>query len=260
VKIFVSYSRRDADFAQQIEEYFQGSGHDVFTDVKDIQAGVIWTSAIENNISNCDIFVVIVTHASLRSLEVEKEVLQAQRENKKIIPSIHKDVDYNEIKWNLKSIQGIEFQDKYELSRVLYSKIAGKRKESPRPADDYITKRQRLSLKIIIPIISIIGVLSSVFLAFNFFDDLIESNVNTNNGNLSLNVQPGNTNNVSSLHIHNLHKTTTMNRSVNIQLIANDKDDNDYLNINYDNKVGYNYNIVYLIVVISTMFPTIRII
>jgi hypothetical protein len=73
--------------------------------------------------------------------------------------------------------------------------------------------------------------LSSVFLAFNFFDDLIESNVNTNNGNLSLNVQPGNTNNVSSLHIHNLHTTTTMNRSVNIQLIANDKDDNDDLNI-----------------------------
>ena len=41
---------------QQIDEYFQGSGHNVFTDVEDIHVGVVWTSAIETNISNCDIF------------------------------------------------------------------------------------------------------------------------------------------------------------------------------------------------------------
>jgi NADH/NAD ratio-sensing transcriptional regulator Rex len=80
VEIFVSYSRRNSDFAQQIYEYFKDSDHDVFTGVNNIQLGDIWSDTIENNISNCDIFVIIVTHASLRSQEVEKELLQAQRE------------------------------------------------------------------------------------------------------------------------------------------------------------------------------------
>jgi DNA-binding beta-propeller fold protein YncE len=123
VKIFVSYSRRDADFAQQIDEYFQNSGHDVFTDVKDIQVGIVWSSAIETNISNCDIFVVIVTDPALRSPEVEKEVLQAQKENKKIIPCIYRYIRKDKIKWGVARIQGVEFDDKYQLARDLYSKI-----------------------------------------------------------------------------------------------------------------------------------------
>ena len=85
--------------------------------------GDIWSNIIENNILKCDIFVVIVTQASLRSIEIEKEVLQAQRENRKIIPCIHRDVRHAEIKWDLARLQGIEFDDKYELARKLFSKI-----------------------------------------------------------------------------------------------------------------------------------------
>jgi len=189
VKIFVSYSRRDADFARQINEYFQGSGYDVFTDVKNIQLGDVWNSAIESNISNCDIFVVIITNAALRSTEVEKEVLQAQKENKKIIPCIHKDVNYDEIKWNLKSIQGIEFQDKYELARDLYSKIAGKRlPPAPTAAgpkrDDYYIKHQGLNLKIIIPIVAVIGIVG-IILAFTIFSSDIGGSNNNNNNVIS---------------------------------------------------------------------------
>jgi len=227
VKIFISYSRRDADYAQQIDEYFQGSGHNVFTDVKDIQIGVVWTSAIETNISNCDVFVVIITHAALRSTEIEKEVLQAQRENKKIIPCIHRDVNYEEIKWNLKSIQGIEFQDKYELSRVLYSKIAGKRTDpsyTPTTRGDYPNKHQGLSLKIIIPIIAAVGILGSI-LAFTFFNGIGESN---NNVILPPSTSDNSyTNNDPPVALDDSSITTSMNQPVNIQLLATDKDAND---------------------------------
>ena len=82
MKIFVSYSRRDRDLAQHLHEYFKGSVHDIFTDVDNIGPGDVWSDVIEKNISNCDIFVIIVTPAALRSPEVEKEILQAQRENK----------------------------------------------------------------------------------------------------------------------------------------------------------------------------------
>jgi len=134
VKIFVSYSRRDAgDFARQIYQDLKDD-HDVFTDVNNIQAGDAWSTVIENNISACDLFVTIITHAALRSPNVGNEVSQAQRENKTIIPCIHRDVAYDEIKWNLDKIQGVEFEDKYELVRNLYSKIIKSQKKSGKGA------------------------------------------------------------------------------------------------------------------------------
>jgi hypothetical protein len=126
VKIFVSYSRTDAgELAEQTQRRFYDSEqYDVFTDVNSIKVGDVWSNTIENNISNCDVFVVIVTHGALQSPHVENEVLQAQREKKRIIPCFHRSVIHSEIKWGLNKIQGVEFEDKYELARNLYSKIA----------------------------------------------------------------------------------------------------------------------------------------
>lgn len=125
MKIVVSYSRRDAgDFANQIRRHLSTFNYDVFTDVDSIRAGEVWSNTIEQNISNCDIFVVIITDGALQSPYVEREVLQAQRENKTIIPCFHKDVIDSDIKWGLDKIQGVEFDDKYELARHIRSKIS----------------------------------------------------------------------------------------------------------------------------------------
>ena len=124
MKIFVSYSRKDAgDFAQQIQSYFTGFKYDIFTDTDNIKVGDFWNTTIEENISNCDIFVVIVTYGALQSKHVNNEVLQAQREKKKIIPCIHRTIINSSIKWGLNEIQGVEFDDKFELARNLYAKI-----------------------------------------------------------------------------------------------------------------------------------------
>jgi hypothetical protein len=78
MRIFVSYSRTDAgDFTDQIQRRFTGSIHDVFTDVKNIGPGEIWSNTIESNISNCDVFVIVVTYGALESPHAENEVLQA---------------------------------------------------------------------------------------------------------------------------------------------------------------------------------------
>jgi tetratricopeptide (TPR) repeat protein len=125
VKIFVSYSRRDAgDFANQIQRHLSSFKYDIFTDVHSIKAGETWSNIIEENISKCDIFVAIVTYGALQSSHVENEVLQAQNEKKTIIPCFHKDISINDIKWGLEKIQGVEFDDKYELARNIRSKIA----------------------------------------------------------------------------------------------------------------------------------------
>ncbi|HSF49806.1 MAG TPA: tetratricopeptide repeat protein, partial [Nitrososphaeraceae archaeon] len=124
MKLFISYSRDDAgDFAKHVHRYFISRKYHVFIDINSIRAGDPWADSIEKNISDCDIFIVILTPDSLLSSHVEKEVLQAQRNNKIIIPCVNEDVEYNEIKWTLNDIQGVEFSDRYELVRKLYSKI-----------------------------------------------------------------------------------------------------------------------------------------
>src|SRR5690349_2030298 len=109
LKIFVSYSRKDAgDFAEQIQNDFSSfGGFDVFTDVDKIRIGEVWSNAIETNIDNCDIFLVLVTYGALQSSYVEREVLQAQKLSKKIIPCFYKDIKEKDIKWGLNKIQGI---------------------------------------------------------------------------------------------------------------------------------------------------------
>jgi predicted nucleotide-binding protein len=123
VKIFISYAREDTDFAKYVNKYLRDKGHDVLIDVNSIRAGDAWAHSIEKNISDCDIFVVILTPDSIISLNVEKEVLQAQKQNKIIVPCINEDVDYGKIKWDLDKIQGIEFSDEFKLARKLSSKI-----------------------------------------------------------------------------------------------------------------------------------------
>jgi len=45
---------------------------------------------------------------------------------KTIIPCFHKDIIDSNIKWGLDKIQGVEFDDKYELARIIRYKIANK--------------------------------------------------------------------------------------------------------------------------------------
>ena len=107
-------------FARHVHRYLVNTGHDVVIDVNSIRIGEPWTNSIDNNICECDIFLVILTPDSLRSSHVEKEVLQAMKENKIIVPCINDDVKYSEIKWGLEEKQGIEFSNEYKLARKCF--------------------------------------------------------------------------------------------------------------------------------------------
>jgi len=55
-------------------------------------------------------------------------LLDSKRDNKRIVPCVHRnvifrDVQYANNKWGLEKIQGIESNDKYDLARDLYLKI-----------------------------------------------------------------------------------------------------------------------------------------
>lgn len=158
MKIFVSYSRADGgEFAGKVYDYFKTNSHDVFTDVNNINAGDPWSKVIEENISTSDIFIVILTFAALSSGEVEREVLQAQRERKKIVPAKYKNIRFDEVPWNLNTHQGIEFESKDEIVTRLYEKIFHRAAPQPKQKRNFHLYHLLLGI-IIIVIYSIVEI------------------------------------------------------------------------------------------------------
>ena len=119
-KIFVSYSRADGgDFADHIQEHYEKDGHQVFIDFYDIKPGEDWSETIRNSITESDFVAVIVTRSALRSTEVEKEILEARKQNKTIIPCRYKGILWTDLKWDLNKLQGFQFDNKNSLIRQL---------------------------------------------------------------------------------------------------------------------------------------------
>ena len=198
MKVFVSYSRRDAnDFAETLRDHLISEyGMDVFTDVKNIEAGDMWSNIIEENIKTSDLFIIIITRSSLRSPEVEKEVLLAKEKNKKIIPCIYKGVNLKDVRWDLNKIHGPIFENKDDLIRKLEifqrEKIDSDKTNLPPVQDsrvdtvsnnDKVTSKnknvfpdiligkkfQRPTLKSIIPIIIVVFVIGFAYLSYSLF-------------------------------------------------------------------------------------------
>jgi hypothetical protein len=131
LKIFVSYSQNDArDFAESIK-MIPIRGLDVFFDKyndeygqkwSDIR-GQKWSDIIKETISTCEIFVVIFTPGILNSEKNKREILQAMREDKKIIICFSMDIAIENIKMNFEKYDILEFQNGYVLAFKLYQKL-----------------------------------------------------------------------------------------------------------------------------------------
>lgn len=83
--VFISYSRKNQEYARRLAEDIRKHGFDVWIDDR-IDSGERWWATIVNAIEVCSAFVVIMSPYSEGSEWVEREVLLAQRENKPIIP------------------------------------------------------------------------------------------------------------------------------------------------------------------------------
>ena len=122
MKVFISYSRLDAsETAKTIHNYLTEIGHhEVFIDTSDLHSGDEWRNTIHNEISVCDIFVLIVTRSSLRREEAKNELELAKNLKKRIIPCIAKKyVQYQDLEWDLNKYQGIMFERLDDLIQEL---------------------------------------------------------------------------------------------------------------------------------------------
>jgi hypothetical protein len=107
-KIFISYSRKDEAFARQLATSLSNAGAYVWLDVKDIPAGMNWSSAIQKGLDEADLMLVILSPDSMASANVENEWQYFLDAKKPVIPLLYRDT---KVHFQLSRLQRIDFRD-----------------------------------------------------------------------------------------------------------------------------------------------------
>lgn len=86
LRVFISYSRADLDFADQLDAALDLTGFDSTMDRQGIQGGEEWQSRLGNLIRDSDTIIFVLSPASAASKVCGWEVDEAARQGKRIIP------------------------------------------------------------------------------------------------------------------------------------------------------------------------------
>jgi len=95
--VFISYSRKNIDFARSLFEALKRDGRDSWIDWDDISMSTAWWLAIQEGIESANAFVFVITPDSLASPVCTLEVAHAIASNKRIIPVMQVSADMPQI-------------------------------------------------------------------------------------------------------------------------------------------------------------------
>ncbi len=109
-KVFISYSRHDEGFAQELRAGLQ-IAFEVLIDTQEIVSGEKWAARINSLVASCDSVVFVISPDAVKSPECRAEVQQAKSAGKRIFPVMHRTVSPSEIPPELGELQ-ITFFDK----------------------------------------------------------------------------------------------------------------------------------------------------
>lgn len=132
--IFISYSRKDAEFARRLATSLEQMGTDVWIDVDDIPSGLKWSTAIQQGLDNAEIMLVVLSPDSMASTNVEDEWQYFIDSKKPIIPILLREA---KIHFQLNRIQWVDFLHKpYERAlNDLHQELSQKGLDIRKPAD-----------------------------------------------------------------------------------------------------------------------------
>ena len=114
--VFISYSRRDEEFAERLRAALAESGKDVWVDREDIGPAVEWRREIELGIEGADIFTFLITPDSIRSEPCRRECEHAVAKKKRIVPLLRHEPEGLEVPEELASRNYIFFRTEEEFA------------------------------------------------------------------------------------------------------------------------------------------------
>ena len=110
--IFISYSRKDREFAQRLAKDLSNEGFEVFIDIEAIQAGNTFRQQTVEAIDNSKAFIVVLSPDSVQSDNVGKEVDLAQDSRRRILPVLCRAVEIpTELRYQLAGLQTINMEN-----------------------------------------------------------------------------------------------------------------------------------------------------
>ena len=102
--LFISYSRKDAEFVRKIHASFTSLKRDIWVDFEDIPLSADWWQEIQKGIDASHAFVFIITPDSIASDICNQEIDYALKSNKRFIPVLHRELKADSIKTQLNRV------------------------------------------------------------------------------------------------------------------------------------------------------------
>jgi hypothetical protein len=114
MKVFLSYSRRDADFVDRLDQALTKGGYDVLVDRSDIAGDGEdrWRRSIAKAIRDSDTVVLVLSPNSTASESVERELSVAADSRRRVVPVIYRECELPDgFAYELAGIQHVDFTD-----------------------------------------------------------------------------------------------------------------------------------------------------
>ncbi|RPI93516.1 MAG: TIR domain-containing protein [Chloroflexi bacterium] len=92
-RVFISYSRKDKAFVQQLHTALDGAGVQAWVDWEGIELASDWMATITNAIQGTDAFLFVISPDSLHSRVCADELCLGLQLNKKLIPILYREPD-----------------------------------------------------------------------------------------------------------------------------------------------------------------------
>jgi phage baseplate assembly protein W len=113
--VFVSYSRRDADFVAKVVGQLNTAGISVWIDTDDIDAGDQWKTAITQAIDQAKWCTLVLSPRSMESSQVAAEVNMAFDKKRPIIPILFEETEINsDLSYALAGINYVDFTGSFD--------------------------------------------------------------------------------------------------------------------------------------------------
>jgi WD40 repeat protein len=118
-RVFISYSRKDQDFAIWLRQGLSSRGIEVFRDVEDTLAGEEWWRRLQTLIRQADTVIFILSPNSVASAVCRDEVAHALKLSKRIFPVVIADINWALAPEGLIKLHGLFFNDTAQLDAAL---------------------------------------------------------------------------------------------------------------------------------------------
>ncbi len=143
-RIFISHSSQDSEFSTQLaNDLREAPGENSVWYDGGLRAGDLWWPSIQNKVAQCDVFILIISPASMESKWVQREYGIALREDKLIIPLGYRETQ--NVWHDLKGIHNISFTNPERYTTAFADLLKNLPHSKPRnsynvPEDLYLKK------------------------------------------------------------------------------------------------------------------------